>query len=207
MHISDGVLSESMVGQALLVGGMVLTAAGTAVGLAKMDYERVPRVAVLSSAFFVASLVHLRLGPTSVHLILNGMVGIILGWAAFPALLIGLLLQAIFFGHGGITTLGLNTFNFAITALVCFYMFNRLVRLAKTKAVYLIAGFAAGALAVVASALLVAVELVAAGEEFELVAQGVVMAHLPIGVIEGLITAAAVAFLRKVRPELLEPPY
>ncbi|PIP07111.1 MAG: cobalamin biosynthesis protein CbiM, partial [Syntrophobacterales bacterium CG23_combo_of_CG06-09_8_20_14_all_48_27] len=48
MHISEGVLSAPV-----LVAGALLTVGGTALGLKKMDYERIPEVAVLSSAFFV----------------------------------------------------------------------------------------------------------------------------------------------------------
>lgn len=207
MHISDGVLSESLVGQALLAGGAVLALAGTGVGLSKLDFERVPRVAVLTSAFFVASLVHVKVGPTSVHLILNGLVGVILGWAAFPALLIGLFLQAIFFGHGGITTLGLNLFNFAVPALLCFALFARSIRRRGNGRAAFLFGFAAGALAILLSSLLLAAQLLLTGEEFELIAQGVFLAHLPIAAVEGFVTAAAVSFITRVRPELLEPPY
>jgi cobalt/nickel transport system permease protein len=207
MHISDGVLSETLTGQAILAGGTLLALAGTAVGLRKIDYEQVPRVAVLTSAFFVASLIHVKVGPTSVHLILNGLVGVMLGWAAFPALLIGLFLQAIFFGHGGITTLGLNTANFAFPARLSYLLFNGALRRARSKRLALTLGFAAGAIALTAAALLVTAELIFTGEEFEALAQGVFLAHLPIAVIEGLVTAAAVAFLQQVRPELLDPPY
>lgn len=207
MHISDGVLSETLAGQAILAGGAVLALAGTVAGLRKMDYERVPRVAVLSATFFVASLIHVKFGPTSAHLILNGLVGLILGWAAFPAFLIALFLQAIFFGHGGLTTLGLNTFNFGFTALVCFYLFNTAARRVRSRAALLAVGFAAGALAIIFAALLVAAELIVTGGEFEYIAGGIFFAHLPVGIVEGLVTAAAVAFLRQVRPELLEPPY
>jgi cobalt/nickel transport system permease protein len=207
LHISDGVLSETLTGQVILVGGTLLAVAGTAVGLRKIDYEKIPRVAVLTSAFFVASLIHVKVGPTSVHLILNGLVGLILGWAAFPALLVGLFLQAIFFGHGGITTLGLNTANFAFPALLSFLLFGGVLRRAGSKWSVMILGFAAGAIALAASALLVSAELLSAGEEFDLLARGVFLAHLPIAAIEGLVTAAAAVFLQQVRPELLNPPY
>jgi cobalt/nickel transport system permease protein len=55
-------------------------------------------------------------------------------------------------------------------------------------------------------AILLAGVLIAAGHEFETLAQTVVLAHVPVAVIEGLVTASAVLFLRKVRPELLDAP-
>ena len=116
MHIYEGVLSNSPEGIAVLSVGIVATAAGTAMGLRKMDYERVPQVAMLSSAFFVISLITVPLAGTSVHLVLSGLVGLILGWAAFPAMLIALVLQAMFFGIGGPTTLGINTLSMALPA-------------------------------------------------------------------------------------------
>ena len=71
MHISEGILSAQV-----LVSGAALTTVGTAIGLRKLDYDRIPQVAVLSAAFFVTSLVHIPIGPASVHLILNGLMGI-----------------------------------------------------------------------------------------------------------------------------------
>ena len=73
---------------------------------------------VLSATFFVASLVHVPVGPSSVHLIMNGLAGLVLGWAAFPALFVGLLLQAVFFGFGGVTVLGVNTVAIALPAVI-----------------------------------------------------------------------------------------
>lgn len=70
--------------------------------------EEVAHVGVLTAAFFVASLIHIRVGPTSVHLLLNGLLGVVLRWRAAWALPIALLLQAILFRHGGLTTLGVN---------------------------------------------------------------------------------------------------
>ena len=79
---------------------------GLAIGLKKMDYEKLPEVAVLSSVFFVASLIHVPIGPSAAHLILNGLCGVLLGWLAFPAIFVGLTLQGVLFEYGGITTLG-----------------------------------------------------------------------------------------------------
>ena len=123
MHISEGILSGPV-----LISGVVLAAAGTAIGLKKLDYERIPRAAILSAAFFVASLIHVPIGPSSVHLILNGIIGLILGWGAFPVILVALVLQAVFFQFGGITTLGVNTMIMAFPAIICYYLFGGLVR-------------------------------------------------------------------------------
>jgi cobalt/nickel transport system permease protein len=185
---------------------MLATAAGTAIGLRKLDYERMPQVAMLSSAFFVASLIHVSLGGTNVHLVLNGLVGLVLGWAAFPALLVALFLQAVIFGFGGPTTLGINTLTMAIPAVLCYYFFRQPIRGSHQRTAF-IAGFGAGALAMLLSAVLTAGALVVGERSFAVIAQLAFAAHVPIAVVEGLITASAVVFLRKVRPELLQSPY
>jgi cobalt/nickel transport system permease protein len=70
--------------------------------------EEIPRIALMTAAFFVASLIHIRVGPTSVHLLLNGLVGVVLGRRAGLAIPLGLFLQAALLGHGGFTSLGVN---------------------------------------------------------------------------------------------------
>ena len=87
MHISEGVLSGPV-----LVAGAAVALAGTAAGLKKMELDRVPQAGMLAAAFFVGSLIHVPVGPSNVHLILNGIVGLLLRWAAFPAILTALLL-------------------------------------------------------------------------------------------------------------------
>jgi cobalt/nickel transport system permease protein len=62
-------------------------------------------------------------------------------------------------------------------------------------------------LAVLLGAVLLAAVLAAVGKEFERLAQAVLLAHIPVAVVEGLVTSSAVLFLRKVRPELLEAPW
>ena len=197
MHISEGILSAPV-----LVTGAALAAAGISVGLKKMDPEKIPQVAVLSSAFFVASLIHVPIGPSSVHLILNGINGLLLGWLCFPSILVALALQAILFQFGGITVLGINTVNMALPGVICYYLFSRLVT-HERKVISLASGFACGFLAVFLSAILVALSLVWAEESFTEAAELIVVAHLPVMIIEGLITLFCVAFLKRVKPELL----
>jgi cobalt/nickel transport system permease protein len=196
MHISEGVLSAPV-----LITGAALTAAGTAIGLKRLDYDRIAQVGILSSAFFVASLIHVNVGPSSVHLILNGIVGLLLGWAAVPAILVALTLQALFFQFGGLTALGVNTLIMALPALICHYLFRRL--LWRRPAVAMGAGFACGFLAVFLAALLLGAALYLTEKEFMAVASLAVAANLPLMVVEGVITAFCIAFLKKVEPGLL----
>ncbi len=205
MHIAEGVLSNSTGGMLVLGAGFLVTAAGTAIGLRRIDYQRMPQVATLSAAFFVASLVHVPLGVTSVHLVLNGVVGLLLGWAAFPAILIALILQAVFFQFGGITTLGINTAIMAVPAVACHLVFSRACRRESLRLAS-VAAAAAGAGAIAMGALLVAAALLAAGESFAPLVAALLPASLPLAAVEALVTTGVVDFLRKVRPEMLSPP-
>ena len=197
MHISEGVLSAPV-----LVTGAVLAAAGVSVGLRKMDYEKIPQVAVLSSAFFVASFIHVPIGPANAHLILNGISGILLGWLCFPSILVALALQAILFQFGGITVLGINTVNMALPGVTCYYLFSRLVK-RERGLLSSAAAFTCGFLAVFLSGILVALCLLFTEESFMSVAKLILLAHLPVMIIEGIITLFCVAFLARVKPELL----
>ncbi len=198
MHISEGVLSMPV-----LISGGALAAAGTAAGLNKLDYDHVPQVAVLSAAFFVASLVHIPIGPSSVHLILNGLLGLLLGWVAFPAILVGLFLQAVLFQYGGLTSLGVNTVDMALPAVVCFLVFRSGVR-SNDLLTSMISAFLCGLGGVLLASLMVALALVFTGKAFLGAAKIIVIAHIPVMVIEGIITAVCVKFLKKVKPEILE---
>ena len=196
MHISEGVLSGPV-----LITGAVVALAGTAAGLKKLDLEQVAQTGILSAAFFVASLIHVPVGPSSVHLILNGIVGLLLGWTAFPAILTALLLQAVLFQFGGITTLGVNTVIMALPAVIVYYLFGPLIL--KKTALAAAAAFACGAGAVFLGALLAGASLMFSEGGFLEVAALLVTAHLPVMVIEGLVTVFCVAFLKKVKPEML----
>ena len=197
MHISEGILSAPV-----LASGAALTVAGTAIGLKKMDYERLPTVALLSAVFFIASLVHVPVGPAAAHLVLNGLCGVLLGWVTFPAILVGGTLHAILFQFGGLTTLGVNTFNMAFPAVIMGYICRPGI-LGSNPLVRSSCEFLAGAGSILLSALLVALSLTASGDSFRAVAWLIVAAHIPVMIIEGIITVFAIEFLRRIRPEAL----
>lgn len=198
MHISDGVLSAPV-----WIGGYVVTVGIAAICSKKMKTEDMPKMAVMTSAFFVASLIHIPLGPTSVHLILNGLVGIILGPLSFISILTGLTLQAFLFQHGGITTIGANTIMMGIPALLSSRIFSlhKRFRFRLSETIF---GAVAGASGVFLGTLILTVLLVTTGSEFIGVAKYAALAHLPIMIIEAIITGFVVSFLMKVKPEVLE---
>ncbi len=197
MHISEGVLSAPVLGV-----GALITAAGLAVGLGKMDNRRVPEVAVVASALFVASLIRFPMGPASVHLTLNGLAGILLGWMAFPAVFVALLLQALLFQFGGFTTLGVNTLVMALPAvfagLICRPVLNTR---ARSSAIW--SGALAGGIGVAGGAALIALALMATERSFRALTFAFLASHVPVLVVESVVTAFVLAFLWKVKPELL----
>ncbi len=196
MHISEGYLSGPV-----LISGAALTAAGTAIGLKQLDYDRIAQAGILASAFFVASLVHVPIGPANAHLILNGVVGLLLGWGAFPVILAALVLQGLFFQFGGITSLGVNTVIMAAPAVTMHYLCRGWI--AKDGLAATAAAFGCGAGSVALSAIVMAAALIFTDKGFFTVAGAAVLAHVPVMVIEGVVTATCIGFLGKVKPELL----
>ena len=198
MHIAEGVLSPAVLG-----GGAVLALAGTAQGLRRLEYDRLVAVGILSAAFFVASLIHVPVGLASAHLVLNGLVVVLLGWAAFSFILVALLLQALLFQFGGITVLGVNTFTMGFAAVASWYVFRAVCRLCPGMGGVRAGAFMGGALGVALAAVLTALALAFTDEGFWLAAQLLLLAHLPVMLAEGLITMFTVSFIMRVRPELL----
>jgi cobalt/nickel transport system permease protein len=198
MHIVDGALSDSVV-----IGGAVLAVAGIAYGLRRMDLDRIPQTGILSATFFIASLIHVPVGPSSLHLILNGLIGLALGWTAFPALFIALLLQAIFFGYGGLIVLGVNTLNIALPAVMVWLLFRHKLQTCPPKQAAIWGG-AAGATAISLTAVMVAISLALSGDAFMPAAKLVFFSHIPVLVVEALITAATVLLLKRVKPDFFD---
>ncbi len=196
MHISEGVLSLPVI-----AAGYAFSAAGVAMGLKRMKDKDIVKTAVFSAAFFTASLIHVPLGPGNVHLILNGLLGIMLGSAGFCAIFIALILQAILFQFGGLTTLGVNTFNLAMPAWVCFLVFARVIK--ANKIPLFVTGFLTGFISVALSAVLLSFSLLMSGEHFGASAKIILIAHIPVMITDGIITAVALPFIQRVKPEML----
>lgn len=198
MHISEGILSGGV-----LITGWAGTCAGITLGLRKTDTTKIVRVALLSSAFFLASLVNVRIGPGSTHLSLLAPMGLVLGQSVFPAVFVALLLQALLFHFGGLVVLGANTFIMGTAALSAYAIFGKAIRESNNKIFMLVNSFMAGALAVILGAFMVGVFLGLTDGNFLAAAKLILLAHLPLAVIEGLVTAFVVSWLKRAAPEFL----
>ncbi|NYT10784.1 MAG: cobalt transporter CbiM [Methanosarcinales archaeon] len=197
VHISDGVLPLAM-----LAAGFLFTLILLVFSMRNIRIEEIPKVSLITAALFVASLVHFPIGPTSVHLIMNGLAGILLGRRAFIGVFVALTLQAVFFQHGGLSVLGVNAFNIGVPALLAWQLFEKRRGL-ESPHLEAVFGALAGGLAVLTSVLLVSLELLALGEAFNEISLLVIGAHLPVMIIEALVVGAAAGFLLKVKPEML----
>lgn len=212
MHISDGILPAQ-----LCIGGYGLTSLITWYSLRQINrlpnpQASIPKASLLTAAFFVASSIHIPIPPASVHLVLNGLLGTVLGYYAFPAILIGLFFQAIMFGHGGLTTLGVNALIMGVPALLAYQIFQLRHILGngiKENLSISIFGFIAGATAIGVSTLIfftLIITNIPSGFDESLERQAMYMlivSHIPLMGIEGILTAMVVGFLRRVMPELL----
>src|SRR5262249_53731388 len=149
VHILDGVLTAPF-----LLIGMVLAALLAVIGAWRLRDEEVPRLALLTAAFFIASSIRVPLPPSSVHLLLNAPIGVFLGWRAGLAIPIGLALQAVLLAHGGYSVVGVNSCVMALPALGAWSLFAGLRRArSRQRAWFCGVLFAAGAVAVAASAI------------------------------------------------------
>ena len=211
VHISDGILPWE-----LLLSGWAITVVILACTLIWMKIDDVPKLSVITAAVFVASLIHFQAGPTSVHLVLSGFAGVTLGILAYPCIFIAVVMQAFLFQHGGVTTIGINTVNMGVPALMAFLIFKAGIKLnigiGKTiiilgtisrGTILGIAGGIAGGTAVALAVFLLAVELLITGDAFTEIATFVVFAHIPVIVIEAFFTGVVAGFLATVKPEML----
>jgi len=198
MHIADGVVTWPV-----LASGSLLAAGGVMMGLRAVTPERLPVTALMTTVFFIASLLHIPIGPAQLHLVLNGLAGLLLGWAVFPAFLIALALQAVMFGYGGLTVLGLNTFIMAAPGLLAHLALRaHLTQTMSPRAAFNL-GALTGVIGIGGAVILLTACLLMSGGHFRSVSAMIAASNLPLLVIETVVTGSAVAFIRKAKPELL----
>ena len=196
-HIPDGVLSLPVLAVGTLAG-----AGGLWLGVHQLGDRDIPRTAMLAAVFFIASSLAFPLGPTSVHLLLGGLMGLMLGWKAFPAIFVGLLLQALLFGFGGLTVLGVDLLNMALPGVLLAIAARPFISASHPARSAVLAGLAA-ALSVVVTAGLVGMEIAVSEPAFAPAVGVMAVAYLPLSILEALVTAFVTLYLLKVKPEMI----
>lgn len=211
MHVADGFVYPSVA-----IAGYAVTGGLTWLSLRHIDRdpnptEKIPKASLLTAGFFVASLIHIPIPPTSVHLVLNGLMGIVLGYYAFPAILIGLFFQAVFFNFGGLSTLGLNAALMGFPALLAHFIFRAYKATGKSSSWLLnLFAFGSGAISLALSAIIFTGIVVFAipadlNPQFERAALSVGLIGYGLqALLEGVFTAMLVSFFLQVKPELIE---
>ena len=200
MHLSEGILHTPV-----LLAGVVLAVVGVAVGLHRLESERLPLTALFAAAFFVAGTIHVPVGIGSVHLILNGMAGLFLGWAVFPAFLIALLLQVLFFSFGGFAVLGVNLCVMALPAVAAHYLLRSYLRPDMGATAKLLTGLGAGIIGVGGAGALASLVLALdGGKHYQDLIALLLLSHLPVFVLDGIISYGVISLLSKMYPSALQ---
>ena len=200
MHLSEGVLHTPV-----LLAGVALAVVGVAVGLRRLESEGLPLTALFAAAFFVAGTIHVPVGIGSVHLILNGMAGLFLGWAVFPAFLIALLLQLLFFSFGGFAVLGVNLCVMALPAVAAHYVLRGYLKPDMGIMAKLIAGLGAGIIGIGGAGALASLVLALdGGKHYQDLIALLLLSHLPVFVLDGIISYGVISLLSKMYPSALQ---
>ena len=210
MHMADALLSPAIGGAMWAASAGVIAWSSRKVRL-ELDDRKVPLMGVLGAFLFAAQMINFSIPGTgsSGHLGGGLLLAILLGpHAAFLVVASVLIVQALFFADGGLLALGCNIFNLGFVPAFVGYPLYRWVagrepaprRATAAAMVTAIVSLQLGALAVV-------VETFVSGiSALPLLTFALFMLpiHLAIGIVEGGVTAAIIAFVRNARPSLLE---
>ena len=207
MHMADALLSPA-VGLAFHAGSAGLLAGAARRAVRAPGYERrLPLMGVLGAFVFAAQMVNFALPGTgsSGHLGGGLLLALLLGPdAAFLVITSVLTVQALFFADGGLLALGCNAFNLGFwPAFVGLPLQRRLARAWPGRAGFTVGVVAAAVLSLLLGALGVALQTALSGRaelplrELAMVLLGI---HLPIGLVEGIVTVGVVRFVERLAP-------
>jgi cobalt/nickel transport system permease protein len=211
MHMADALLSPA-VGATMWAGS--IAAIGYSSGKLKknIDNKTIPLMGVMGAFIFAAQMINFTIPVTgsSGHIGGGMILAIMLGqYAAFLTLASILTVQALFYADGGLLALGCNIWNLGIYP--CFLVYPLIYkpmagdgtnarRISIAAIVSVIIALQLGAFSVVLETLLSDKSELPFGT-FVLLMQPI---HLAIGLVEGIITAGIINYIRKARPEILE---
>lgn len=205
LHIPDGFLSAPVA-----IVWWVLTIVVLAVALRRvgdLSERQLPLMGVMAAFIFAAQMLNFPvLGGTSGHLLGGALAALLLGpWGGVLVMTCVVALQALLFQDGGLLALGANIFNMGIlTAAIGAWLGTPLLRAFGGRPWGLIViGFVVAWISVMAAAALTSLQLVLSGLVAGVVFPAMLFVHAFIGIGEGLITVAALAFVVSTRPDLV----
>jgi cobalt/nickel transport system permease protein len=211
MHIPDGSLDLSVC-FVTYVGSIIFwTLTFSKVGKNLTD-KRIPLMGTLTAMFFAAQMMNYPIiGGTTAHLLGGPSIALTLGpYAGMISMTIILLIQALFFGDGGITTFGANVWNMGVIGVfVPYIVFLAFTKFWKSRRALLVGAFVGAFVGDVLAAVFAGLEL-GFSTIFPYAAPIAVAAmgihHTFIGVGEGIVTTGVLRILMKTQPDLLYPP-
>jgi len=205
LHIPDGLLDPKTWASSAAISTAAVGYAARHTARV-MEERHVPTMGVLAAFIFAAQMVNFPIiGGTSGHLVGAVLAAAILGpWTAILLLTTVLTVQAFLFGDGGITALGANVLNLAIVATWSGYgIYAAVSRLWPSARGRLAGAFAGAWCSTLAASATVAVMLAVSGLVPLGLALGAMLTwHALIGLGEGAITVAVLAYVAQVRPDL-----
>jgi cobalt/nickel transport system permease protein len=211
MHMADALISPAVGATMWTASAAMIVYCSTRVRNER-DERKTPLMGVLGAFLFAAQMINFTIPATgsSGHIGGGLLLAILLGpHAAFLTIASVLVVQALFFADGGLLALGCNIFNLGFfPAFVAYPLIHRAIagvnpgrlRLSLATIIAAVAGLQMGALGVV-------LETVASGISslpFSTFATLMLPIHLAIGLVEGIVTAAVVAFVASARPDILQ---
>jgi cobalt/nickel transport system permease protein len=222
MHIPDGYLSPSTCAT-LYVGSAPFWYVSLQKMKRRLNTQAVPLLSVFAAFSFVIMMFNLPLpGGTTGHAVGVGIAAIVLGpWGSMLAISVALVIQALFFGDGGITAIGANCFNMAIVgSLVAYIVYRAIAGGAAIESRRRVAAAGiAGYCAINVSALLAAIEFgiqpiffhdasgtpLYAPYPLHIALPAMMIGHLTVaGLAEMVVSGGVVAYLQRAEPMLLK---
>ncbi len=211
MHMADALLSP-MVGGTMIAVTTGLAAYSIKKLQSDADSSKIPLMGVMGAFIFAAQMINFTIPGTgsSGHIGGGMLLSILLGpFAGFLTMLSVLLIQAMFFGDGGLLAIGANVFNLGFFTCFIVYplIYRNLTRKQLSQKRIFIASMASSIVGLQLGAFGVVLETVFSGKtelpfgSFLMMMQPI---HLAIGIVEGLLTATIVSFVWKSRPEMIE---
>jgi cobalt/nickel transport system permease protein len=205
LHIPDGMLSlpVSLIFWVATILLIVIASRRTA---RELGDRQIPLMGVMAAFIFAAQMINFPIGGgTSGHLLGGVLAAVMLGpWAAILVMTSVIAVQALLFQDGGLLVLGANIFNMGFLTVLVGYGFYRVVAGMSRNLRLAVVGVAAW-LSVMASALLAALQLWLSGTALlAIVVPAMLGVHAFIGLGEALISVAALSFIMRTRPGMIE---